>query len=229
MKTIALLPMKAHSERVSGKNFRQLAGKPLFKWILDSLLSVEVIDQVVINTDARDLLYKNGLVEGERVVIRDRKRELCGDHVSMNLILEDDLRSTSADRYLMTHTTNPMLSAETIEKGLVEYDRGLQFEGCDSLFGVTKFQTRFYKADGSAINHDPNNLIRTQDLEPWYEENSCIYIFSRNSFEKTNARIGLRPKLFEIPKLEAIDIDEKEDWFMANAVAEGRNKDEYYA
>ena len=72
-------------------------------------------------------------------------------------------------------------------------------------------------------------MIRTQDLEPWYEENSCIYIFSRNSFEKTNARIGLRPKLFEIPKLEAIDIDEKEDWFMANAVAEGRNKDEYYA
>ena len=62
MTTIALLPMKAHSERVSGKNFKHLAGKPLFRWILDSLLEVPTIDQVVINTDARDMLEKNGLV-----------------------------------------------------------------------------------------------------------------------------------------------------------------------
>ena len=83
-----------------------------------SLLSVESIYQVVINTDARVLLEENGLIESERVVIRDR-RDLCGDHVSMNLILEDDIRSTSADRYLMTRTTNPMLSSETIKRVLL--------------------------------------------------------------------------------------------------------------
>jgi CMP-N-acetylneuraminic acid synthetase len=71
--TVALLPMKAHSERVSGKNFRPLAGKPLFRWILDTLLAVPAIDLVVINTDARDILADNGLVDSERVLIRDRR------------------------------------------------------------------------------------------------------------------------------------------------------------
>jgi CMP-N-acetylneuraminic acid synthetase len=175
------------------------------------------------------LLERNGLVDGTRVSIRERKKELCGDHVSMNLILKDDLDATDADRYIMTHTTNPLLSSQTISHALAQYEKGLSSQALDSLFGVTKYQTRFYKFDGSPINHDPNNLIRTQDLEPWYEENSCIYIFCKASFKKTNARIGLKPLLFEIPKLEAIDIDEKEDWFLANVVAEGRNKKEYYA
>lgn len=219
MSIVALLPMKAHSERVSGKNFRELSGKPLFKWILDSLLQTEKIDRVVINTDARELLAEKGLTDSERVTIRDRKPELCGDFVSMNLILEDDLRATNADHFIMTHTTNPLLSSDTINRAIEKYLNGVKRAEYDSLFGVTKYQTRFYRENGDAINHDPNNLIRTQDLEPWYEENSCIYIYSKASFMKTNARIGERPLLFEIPKLQAIDIDEKEDWFMANSVA----------
>ena len=229
MSTIALLPMKAHSERVSGKNFRNLAGKPLFRWILDALLAVDKIDQVVINTDARAILADNGLVDSDRVLIRDRRSEICGDFVSMNLIIEDDLAATNADHYIMTHTTNPLLSSATIGKALDEY-RDAKLKGlADSLFGVSKFQTRFYKGDGSPINHDPNNLIRTQDLEPWYEENSCVYVFDKPSFTATNARIGARPILFEIPKLEAIDIDEKEDWFLANAVAKGLDEENNYA
>ena len=87
---VALLPMKAHSSRVPGKNFRELSGKPLFRWILDTLLAVDEISKVVINTDARSILNDNGLEESDRIVIRDRKQELCGDEVSMNLVLEDD-------------------------------------------------------------------------------------------------------------------------------------------
>ena len=229
MATIALLPMKAHSERVSGKNFRTMAGKPLFRWILDSLLAVKSIDQILINTDAKDILADNGLVGSDRVIIRERRPEICGDHVSMNLIIQDDLHATEADTYIMTHTTNPLLSSATVAKALNEFKAAKRSSKADSLFGVTKFQTRFYKGDGSPINHDPDNLIRTQDLEPWYEENSCIYVFDKASFAKTNARIGRKPILFEIPKLEAVDIDEKEDWFLANAVAKGLKEETNYA
>lgn len=229
MGTIALLPMKANSERVTGKNFKKLAGKPLFRWILDALLAVDEIDQVVINTDARNILADNGLFDSDRVLIRNRLPEICGDFVSMNLIIEDDLAATNADQYIMTHTTNPLLSSVTIRKALDEYKDAKSKGLSDSLFGVTKFQTRFYKGDGTPINHDLSNLIRTQDLEPWYEENSCIYIFNKSSFAATNARIGAKPILFEIPKLEAIDIDEKEDWFLANAVAKGLDEDTNYA
>ncbi len=216
---VALLPMKAHSERVSGKNFRELAGKPLFRWVLDTLLSVEEIDLVVINTDARKILEDKGLQAGSRVLVRDRKEELLGDFTSMNLILEDDINAEPADLYLMTHTTNPLLSAATIRHAL---DRLVTDEGgSDSLFTVNRFQTRFYRADLSPVNHDPDNLIRTQDLEPWFEENSCLYIFSRESFRKTRARIGEKPMMFEMSRNESIDIDEQEDWDMAEALAQG--------
>ena len=211
--------MKANSQRVKGKNFRPLHGKPLFRWILDALLAIPEIELVVINTDARDILAENGLTESERVLIRDRKEALCGDEVSMNLILADDLAAVSAATYLMTHTTNPMLSSNTI-KGALDHYRTKHAAGeTDSLFTVNKIQTRFYRADGSAVNHDPDNLIQTQDLEPWYEENSCLYIFSKESFAATEARIGKRPIMYDTPALENVDIDTPADWAMAEAIA----------
>jgi CMP-N-acetylneuraminic acid synthetase len=213
--------MKANSERVKGKNFRDLAGKPLFKWILDSLLAVKEIDLVVINTDARHILAENGLVESDRVLIRDRKPELCGDMVSMNLILADDIEAISAERYIMTHTTNPLITPSTISNGLKELDLNTDN---DSLFTVNKIQTRFYRENCSAVNHDPDNLIRTQDLEPWYEENSCLFYFTRDSFRKTNARIGETPLMMVTPPLESLDIDEPHDWTMVAALAEYNRK-----
>lgn len=217
-KIVALLPMKANSERVKGKNFRLLAGKPLFQWILDALLANKEIDQVVINTDARHTLIENGLVESERVIVRERKQELCGDFVSMNLILADDIANVPADVYLMTHTTNPLITCHTIGKALKQFSQKLPEN--DSLFTVNKVQTRFYREDLSAVNHDPANLIRTQDLEPWFEENSCLYVFTKESFAKTKARIGERPTMYVTPSLESVDIDEPEDWEMASALAE---------
>ena len=214
-KVVALLPMKANSERVKGKNFRNFNGKPLFRWMLDSLLAVKEIDLVIINTDARHILAENGLVDSDRVLIRDRKPEICGDLVSMNLVLADDVANVEADIYLMTHTTNPLMSADTIRGALKAFVDGRAEGRADSLFTVDKVQTRFYRADSSAVNHDPDNLIRTQDLEPWFEENSNLYIFTRGSFAKTKARIGKNPMMFETPKFESIDIDTPDDWDFA--------------
>ncbi|MEL7283124.1 MAG: acylneuraminate cytidylyltransferase family protein [Pseudomonadota bacterium] len=220
-KITALLPMKAHSARVKSKNFRTIAGKPLFRWVLDALLEVEQIDQVVINTDARKILADEGLADGDadgRILIRDRKHEICGDLVSMNLVLADDIANVPSEHYFMTHTTNPLLSFGTIEKIIETYLRGREAEGADSLFTINRLQTRFYTQTGTPINHDPDNLIRTQDLAPYMEENSVGYMFSPESFAQTSARIGKSPILFETPRLESVDIDEPSDWFVAESL-----------
>lgn len=218
-RVVALLPMKANSERVKGKNFRLFNGKPLFQWVLDTLLAVPEISQVVINTDARHILAENGLVDRDRVLIRDRKPEICGDFVSMNLVLADDVANVPADIYVMTHTTNPLLTADTVRKAIELQKQGMASGTHDSVFTVNKFQTRFYRADMSAVNHDPKNLIRTQDLEPWYEENSNLFVFSGESFKAANARIGLKPMMLEQRKTESIDIDDAESWEMAEAMS----------
>jgi CMP-N-acetylneuraminic acid synthetase len=215
---VALLPMKAHSERVSGKNFRSFNGRPLFRWILDTLLAVDEIDEIVINTDARTILAQHGLTDGPRVRLRDRRPEICGDFVSMNKVLADDVAHVPADLYLMTHTTNPLLSMHTVRGVIARYDEALAQGRGDSVFTVNRFQTRFYRADGSAINHDPARLVRTQDLEPWFEENSNLYAFSAASFARTGARIGARPTMYEMPRHESVDIDDQEGWDMAEAL-----------
>lgn len=214
--------MKAHSARVKSKNFRVFAGKPLFRWILDTLLSMEEIDRVVINTDARHILADVGLNDGDaggRVMIRDRKPEICGDFVSMNLVLADDVANVAAKTYLMTHTTNPLLSAETMRAALARFAEAGEAAKADSLFAVNKVQTRFYRDDMSPVNHNPAELMRTQDLEPWFEENSNLYLFSRESFAKTDARIGAKPVMMTTPPLESVDIDDQEQWVMAEALA----------
>ena len=201
--------MKANSQRVKGKNFKYFNGKPLFKWTLDTLLSVKEIDRIIINTDAREILADNGVLETDRIIIRDRASEICGDMISMNLIIEDDVKSVDADIYLMTHTTNPLMKTSTVENALNAF---LGNADADSLFTVNKIQTRFYKEDCTAVNHDPKNLARTQDLVPWFEENSNLYIFTKRSFTTTNARIGVKPMMFETSKFESLDIDTQEDW-----------------
>ena len=216
---VALLPMKGHSERVANKNFRDFCGKPLFRWILDTLLSLPEIGSVVINTDARSTFESLGVDGMPRVRIRDRKPELCGDLVSMNRVLEDDVAACPADVYVMTHATNPLLSGSTVAAAIEEFQRKRARGEADSLFTVNRFQTRFYGSDGRPINHDPNNLIRTQDLEPWFEENSNLYIFTADSFRSTRARIGRRPVMFETPRLESVDIDDQAGWDIAEVLA----------
>jgi len=218
---VALLPMKAHSARVTSKNFRDIVGKPLFRWILDSLLAVDAIEKVVINTDAREILEQHGLHDGDaggRVMIRDRKTEICGDFVSMNLVLGDDVAAVKSETYFMTHTTNPLLEPTTIGAMWDRYSSGVKVNEIDSLFTVNPMQTRFYTPDGDPINHDPANLVRTQDLPPYMEENSVGYFFSESSFLSTGARIGKRPHLYATPPLESVDIDEPSDWFLAESL-----------
>lgn len=212
---VALLPIKCHSERVPGKNFRLFGSRPLFQWIIDTLLSINEIDKIVINTDAEDVLIKNGLKKSSRILIRERKSELCGDFVDINKILNDDIICIKSKNYIMTHVTNPLMESETIKNALSLY---LSSPNADSLFSVNKFQTRLYDDKGDPLNHNPNVLERTQDLKPFYEENSCLYIFNSNSFKCNNNRIGQTPIMFETPKLESIDIDDKDDWEIANAL-----------
>lgn len=217
----ALLPMKAHSARVTSKNYRLIAGKPLFRWILDTLLSVPEIERVVINTDARAILADQGLRDSDadgRVTIRDRKPEICGDFISMNLILADDIANVPSDFYFMTHTTNPLLSKKTIDSIVSCYLESVSTNQADSLFTVNRLQTRFYSDTAVPINHDPDDLVRTQDLDPYYEENSVGYMFTAASFAETQARIGKRPLLYTTPRLESIDIDDPSDWFIAESL-----------
>ena len=206
MSVSAIVPIKEHSERVLNKNFRNFGGKPLYHHILETLEKTYAIDNIIIDTDSHVVMNEAPqLFNKVRVV--ERPEELRGDFVSVNKIIAHDLTIQESNIYIQTHATNPLLKADTIAKALKDFVESEN--GFDSLFSVNKFQSRFYLHDGSPINHNPEELLRTQDLNPVYEENSCIYIFTRESFNKKSRRIGLKPILYPIPKIESIDIDDE--------------------
>ena len=212
-KVTALLPMKGHSERVPGKNLKSFGGKPLFLAILETMLQSPHIDEVLINTDSEQIA-EVATRHSSRVRIIWRPEEIQGDTVSMNKIIEYDLNQSENQHFLQTHSTNPLLTVKTLNRAIETYFAHLQSH--DSLFGVTRWQTRFYWADGRPVNHNPTELLRTQDLPIVYEENSNFYLFSKSAFlANDKKRIGLKPYLFEVDKLEALDIDEPPDFELA--------------
>lgn len=209
---VALVPMRHVSVRVPGKNYRPLAGRPLYHHIIATLLACPEISQVVVDTDSPVVM--EGMRQSfPQVRLLERPEHLRADTIPMNEILLYDTALYPADLYLQTHTTNPLLRPATISKAiqtLVE-----QYPAYDSLFSVTRWQTRLWDPLGRAINHNPAVLLRTQDLPPVYEENSCIYLFTRQTLETRRNRLGERPYLFEIPAAEALDIDEELDFTIA--------------
>ena len=214
-KITALVPMKGHSERVPNKNLRSFSGKPLYHHILATLLECPEIDAVYIDTDSNEITQDAAHSFKERVRILPRPAAICGDFVSMNVIIRYDLSQIPGNFFLQTPSTNPLLKASTIRKAIRLF---FENQESDSLFSVTRRQARFYDRKGSSINHNPQEMLRTQDLPPLYEENSNLYLFSRESFHRAGLRIGQRPFLFEMPKLEAIDIDDEMDFKLAETM-----------
>lgn len=215
----ALVPMKGHSERVPNKNIRPLAGKPCFHWVMEALSNSQYIDEIVINTDSKEIA--DSAKANFDVTILERPDFLLGDMVSIQPLIEYDLSQTNGEFYLQTHSTNPLLTTETVDKAIETFFSQSEH---DALFSVTEIKQRFYWQDGRGINHDPRHLIRTQDLPPIYHENSCFYVFSRATNEKVKNRLGLNPLMFPIDRLEAADIDDMEDFYWAEFLMERRLK-----
>jgi CMP-N-acetylneuraminic acid synthetase len=206
--------MRHHSERVPGKNYRVLSGKPLYGHIIETLLACPEIDQIVVNTDSP--VIEEGISDQyPSVKLIQRPSHLCGDMVPMNQILLYDIEQVPAEFYLQTHSTNPLLRPETISRAIQMF---LADREWTSLFSVTRVQTRLWSADSKPLNHNPKKLLRTQDLPPFYEENSCIYLFPRNTLIESKNRLGERPRLYEIDPSEAWDIDEELDMVIVESL-----------
>lgn len=219
MKIAAIVPMRHSSERVPGKNYRDFAGKPLYHWVIKALLACEKISEVVIDTDSPFVMEDAARVFPS-VKLLERPIHLRAGEIPMNDVLLNTVRQVEADFYLQTHSTNPLLSAASIRRGVEMFLKNYPI--FDSLFSVTRLQTRLWDQLARAINHNPNILLRTQDLPPVYEENSCLYIFSKEILERKHNRIGDRPLMLEIPREEAQDIDEEIDFQMAEFLFKAR-------
>jgi CMP-N-acetylneuraminic acid synthetase len=214
VRIVALVPMRHESERVPGKNYRPMAGAPLYRHIVSALLGCPDIDEIAIDTDS-PTIKADAAENFPSVIVLDRPEHLRDGNIPMNDVLLNDVRQVPADLYLQTHSTNPLLKPSTIQRAIRDLREHPEH---DSLFSVTRIQARLWSAESEPLNHDPAVLLRTQDLPPVFVENSCLYLFTRELLEGRGTRIGANPLLFEIDRDEASDIDTEEDFRVVEAL-----------
>jgi len=216
---VAFVPMRHSSERVVGKNYRPFVGRPLYHYIVETLLNCPQISLVCIDTDSPTIM-EDAAAHFPAVKVLERPAHLRDGATPMNDVLLNSVAQVPADYYLQTHSTNPLLTSETVSRAIAAF---LDQSEHDSLFGVTRLQTRLYDAEGKAMNHDPSVLLRTQDLPPVYEENSNLYLFTQKILEERKNRIGYNPMMFTIDRDEAWDIDEEVDFRIAELLYRDRH------
>ena len=222
----ALVPMRHSSERVPGKNYRMFGDAPLFHHIVKTLLDCPSVDRILIDTDS-PTIQEQCAEHFPTVIVIDRPEDLRAGEIPMNRIIEHDLTFTDSETIVQTHSTNPLLDSAAIEEAI----RVFKEEDCDSVFTVTRLQQRLWSGDAAPVNHDPNELLRTQDLPPLFIENSCAFVFSRDLILSTGSRIGSNPRMVETDPTGSLDIDEEPDFALAEAmwkvrVAQRRTEDE---
>ena len=213
---IALLPIKEHSERIPNKTFTYIKDKPLFFYIINTLIKSVNISKIVINTDSEKLIAEVKIFFPSELL----KQNLLGDLVPMNSIIENDISQIDSEYFIQTHITNPLLKHSTLDHAIDFFYENKELY--DSIVSVNEHRNRFYDHLQRPLNHPGNaDILRTQDLQPVYEENSCFYIFSKHSFKESgDNRIGKNPFYYCINKLESIDIDYPEDLELAKSLYE---------
>lgn len=210
MKVVALIPIKLNSKRVPGKNIKKLYdGKPLMSFIQEACLCAKSVDEVYIYcSDDAVIPY---VLPGVNYL--KRPAYLDGDDINANDFIREFMKTVDADIYVNAHTTSPFAKASTIDECVDKVASG-QY---DSAFCAESLRT-FMWQDGKPINFNPDNFPRTQDLPLIYGETSIAYVFTKESFLKHNRRLGSKPYVKEVSRIEAIDIDYPEDFAIANAI-----------
>ena len=206
MKTIAMMPIKLQNERLPGKNTKKLGNKPLLQYELDNIISTELVDELYVYCSSENVIPF--LPDGVTFLKRPEYLDLPTSNFTQ--FFDAFMKEKDADIYIMSHATAPFITVETMKECITAVQSG----NYDSAFCAKKIQTFLWK-NGEPLNFNPANLPRTQDLEPIYQETSGVYVFTKEVFKKHHRRIGIKPYIKCVSFKEAVDIDEPDDFTLA--------------
>jgi CMP-N-acetylneuraminic acid synthetase len=217
---VALIPLRAGSQRVKNKNIRKVADRYLFEYIIETAREARFIDHIVVNTDI-SLLHK--FFAGESWLTLQKRAENLRGNCDMNLVIASAISDIQADVVVQLHATSPLLKASSLDQAIATF---LGFgTKLDCLFSVTKQRKRYWNRHCNPINHKIGDVPTTQEVEPIYEENSAFYIFWRRAFERYSNRLGHTRSMYPIDFREAWDIDDENDLEVAHLlISEDKSK-----
>ena len=210
MKVVSFIPIKLNNQRLPGKNLMDLNGRPLCDYIFETVSKVSNIDErYVYCSDASIQSYMP-----EKLFFKQRDKYLDGFQVKGLEIIDYFVRDIDADVYVLTHVTQPFTKVESLENAISQVVSGKY----DSAFSAVEIRDYCWY-QGQPLNYNMKDIVTTQNLEPVYMETGAFFIFTKDMFQRLHQRIGERPYMYVVDSFEAVDIDTKEDYDMAQAVA----------
>ena len=214
MKTVAFITIKLNSQRLPNKNILPLGEHPLSWYICNTLLKCKRIDEIYIYCSEERIM--DYVPKSERIIFRKRGAWLDGDLIRAQDTYQAFVDEVDADIYVAALTTAPFISAESIDCAVEK----VQSESYDSAFSAQKIQT-FAWYNGVPLNYSPENIPRTQDIEPVLVETSGFFAFRKELWKKYKRRIGFNPYIQIVNDVEAVDIDTEQDYKFAQKLITG--------
>lgn len=206
MKVVGLIPIKLNSKRLTRKNIKLLNNKPLCQYLFDTVKNMKDFDEIYCYcSDDKIIEYLP-----PEIIFLKRKESLDADSISMNTVIDSFISEIAADIYVLLHVTSPFITINTISSCITN----VKNKNYDSAFSAKKIKGFLWK-NKQAINFDPANIPRTQDLTSIYEETSSIYVFKKDIFINYNRRVGFNYYIHIAEFKETIDIDTLDDFNLA--------------
>ena len=208
MKIKALVAVRSGSVRVHNKNIRPFAGTTLMEIKIRQLLKIKGLDGIVINSNDDEILSIAAKYKVETV---KRNQKYASNDVTMSEVYVNMAENFNADIVMYSNVTNPLLESLSIENMIRVFKDGGDFDSVNSVHAIKEFMY----LDGKAINYDPRNQPRSQDLPHIVAINFAISLISRENMIQHKNVVGIKPMLYEISETEATDVDTQLDFDIA--------------
>lgn len=221
MKKIAIIPLRAGSKGIPGKNKKKLLGRPLFSWTLGEAIFSK-LDEIYIFTDDKDIMeYVNkNYTWTKKVRVMERTEESATDTASteFGMIELAQRLNYDFDIFCLLQATSPLTTREDIDKCLDKIER----EKYDSALTVVNTMRFIWNENGESINYNYNSRPRRQDFKGLLVENGAVYVTTKEQFKSSGIRIGGNIAIVKMPEDTLTEIDEKEDWVVIEKLIENR-------
>ncbi len=210
-RSICFIPIKKHSSRVKKKNFQKIGNTKLYKILLNKLLRIRKdFDEIIVDTDSKEIV---NFCKKKKIDFLIRPKKFTHTLVTGNDLMKRWLKiKPNFYYYFHIHVTNPFIKIQTIKKAI----RILK-KNNNSVFTVNPDKEKFWYK-GKPINHNEKKLTRSQDLHPVFKDTTCLYGITKKEFQKNFSRIGSKPFMIQVDKIESLDINEIDDLKLARII-----------
>ena len=217
MYNIAVIPARGGSKGIPRKNMRLMHGKPLIAYAIENALKTNYITHVVVSSDSEEILAFASQYEG--VVTLDRSSALSQDAVTLDPVVYDAVVRAESKLGIEFKTvvtiqpTSPLLTIDTLNAAL----HAFMDSDIDTMISVVNAPHLSWKRDGKSFAPNYVERLNRQQLPPNYLETGA-FLISRRNCVTPDSRIGKTVTVFEVPPVEATDIDTKQDWVVCEAL-----------